>query len=325
MLKRLDIDPEFKSLIPPLTPDEYKQLEENLIAEGCRDKLVVWEDVIIDGHNRYEICHKHGIYFEVKEMYWDERGEAIEWIIKNQLGRRSVTAYVRSVLVLRLEDEIKARAKENMVAGGGDQKSGTQKSANPIKHTETRKELAKLAGVSHDTISKVKVIEEKAMPEQKEALRSGKKKVNTVFNEVKEAETGTRVCGKCHEEKPLSAYYDKGSRRYSLCKVCHDQAKLRKTQKNAKGEVYKISDSLKSVSEAEIVGDLYNENRVIEYTVNDLNESIGCVVDVFCRQIKEDLSAHRDLINDDKSVKKITANLLRAVEAVNEMIGDISK
>lgn len=59
-------------------------------------------------------------------------------------------------MALRLEDEIKVRAKENMVASGENFGKGTQKSAEPIKRTETRKEVAKIAGVSHDTISKVK-------------------------------------------------------------------------------------------------------------------------------------------------------------------------
>ena len=60
----MKIDAEFQSLIPPLTYEEKKMLEESILSEGCRDAIVVWNDTIIDGHNRYEICKKHGIHFE---------------------------------------------------------------------------------------------------------------------------------------------------------------------------------------------------------------------------------------------------------------------
>ena len=59
----LKIDPEFKDLIRPLRRKEYLQLEENILDEGCRDPIIVWNDYIIDGHNRYSICTKYSIPF----------------------------------------------------------------------------------------------------------------------------------------------------------------------------------------------------------------------------------------------------------------------
>ena len=67
-LQRLKTDEEFKHLIRPLLRKEYLQLEQNLLADGCRDPIVVWHDVIVDGHNRYEICMRHGIPFDTKDM-----------------------------------------------------------------------------------------------------------------------------------------------------------------------------------------------------------------------------------------------------------------
>jgi len=55
------VDPELRSLIPPLTPDEFSQLERNLMDEGCRDPLVTWRGTLLDGHNRLTICERHGI------------------------------------------------------------------------------------------------------------------------------------------------------------------------------------------------------------------------------------------------------------------------
>jgi hypothetical protein len=221
-MNQILIDPEFRSLIPPLTKEELEQLEQNLIKDGCRDALIVWNDILLDGHNRYEICSEHNITYRTEEKHFRNRDEAKEWIIRNQFGRRNLSAFDRSKLALRLKELIQAKAKEKQRDAGGDhgnqytggkvplmQKSAeaaeifetrdsvSQKStetnqgkeidllpsaeANPI---VTREEIAKLAGVSHDTIDKVKVIEKEATPEQKAKLSTGETKINTVFTDI---------------------------------------------------------------------------------------------------------------------------------------------
>lgn len=176
------IDPEFKSLIPPLTDEEYDGLRDSLLNEGCRDALVVWDGVLVDGHNRYEICEKHGIPYDVVEMEFANRNDAIIWIIKNQFGRRNLPAYERARLALRLKPVIAERAKENQRMAGG---AVPQKSAEAV---ETRQELAKAAGVSHDTIAKVEKIEAVATPEVKEQLRKGDMSINQAYNAIKKEE-----------------------------------------------------------------------------------------------------------------------------------------
>lgn len=89
--RRLKTDEEFKHLIRPLRQREYTQLEQNILSDGCRDPIVVWNDIIVDGHNRYEICMRCDIPFEVKEMEFECREAAIAWICANQLGRRNIT------------------------------------------------------------------------------------------------------------------------------------------------------------------------------------------------------------------------------------------
>lgn len=82
----LKIDPEFKDLIRPLRRKEYLQLEENILDEGCRDPIIIWNDYIIDGHNRYSICTKYSIPFNTVSKDFASREEVIVWICKNQLG-----------------------------------------------------------------------------------------------------------------------------------------------------------------------------------------------------------------------------------------------
>lgn len=113
----LIIDKDFKSLIRPLRRQEFLQLEKNILYEGCRDPIITWNGIIVDGHNRYEICRKHNIPFETKEMHFDSRAEVIAWICANQLGRRNITEETRKYLIgLQYETEklIAGRKKASM-------------------------------------------------------------------------------------------------------------------------------------------------------------------------------------------------------------------
>lgn len=180
------VDEEFKSLIPPLSPDEYLQLEENIVRDGIRDPLVVWhvpngDDILIDGHNRFEISIKHaGIPFQIKRMTFDLRKDVIRWIILNQFGRRNLSSYDRSVLALKLKPIISRQAEKNLHLSDG---KGRQKS-DKVNAVDTKKELAKVAGVSHDTIHKVETIENSGNELVKQQAKSGEISINKAYNIV---------------------------------------------------------------------------------------------------------------------------------------------
>ena len=106
------VDPEFQGLIPPLTEQERAQLEANLLRDGCRDPLVTWRGLLLDGHNRLAICKEHGLKFSTAEIAVKTRDEAKAWVICNQFGRRNLSNYQRAELALALEPLIAARAKE---------------------------------------------------------------------------------------------------------------------------------------------------------------------------------------------------------------------
>jgi hypothetical protein len=174
------IDEEFRDLIPPLTNDEYRQLEENCIKEGIREAILVWDRgddlVIVDGHNRYQIARKNGLKWNHKVMHFESREAVKEWIILNQFGRRNLSAYDRSILALKLKPVIAEKAKKKQASHT---EQGYQKSD---KAEHTAKELAKVAGVSHDTIHKVEKIEAEATPQVKQAVRDGKLSINQAYN-----------------------------------------------------------------------------------------------------------------------------------------------
>ena len=178
------IDPEFQALIPPLTDEERAQLEANLKADGCRDPLVIWNGMLLDGHNRYSICQRHGIQFKTWEMHFEDRDAAKAWVIRNQFGRRNLMPYVRAELALKLEPLVREKAKEQQ----GTRTDLYQVSDKSPPKVHTFKEVAKAAGVSHDTIHKAKVIAAKAPEKVKEQLRSGETTINKEYKAIVKAE-----------------------------------------------------------------------------------------------------------------------------------------
>ena len=171
----MTIDKEFEALIPPLADEEYRQLEENCLKDGIRDSLVVWDNdgefVLIDGHNRYKIAQKHNLPYNHRRMEFSDRESVKRWIILNQFGRRNLSAYDRSILALKLKPMLSEKAKEQ-------QGSRTDISQKSVKSCDTQKELAKVAGVSHDTIHKVEAIQKSGDARLIEQVRSGEVSIN---------------------------------------------------------------------------------------------------------------------------------------------------
>lgn len=153
----LRIDPEFESRIPPLTDTEYRQLEENILAEGMvLMPIIVWGDTIVDGHNRYKIAQAHPqIIYTVYEKDFDNRYEALAWICKNQLGRRNLTKVQMELLLgERYEAEKMAeRFRGNQYTSVRESGAGQNDPREEHRH-QTRQKIADEAGVSEAAIKR---------------------------------------------------------------------------------------------------------------------------------------------------------------------------
>jgi hypothetical protein len=194
------IDNEFQGLIPPLSIEEYNLLEESIIKEGCRDPLVLWNGILIDGHNRYAICTKHNITFNVIERPFNSRNDVSIWIIQNQFGRRNLTHFARAELGLKLKHFFQEKGLENKKNAGklhgiSDTNCIKELLPNSAKSIldssmkiNAREEVAKIAGVGHDTISRVEKILEIASPEEIEKARTGEVSVNQMYSSLKRKE-----------------------------------------------------------------------------------------------------------------------------------------
>lgn len=219
----LQINPSFRDLIPKLTPDEFKTLEENIIRDGCLDALMIWNSTIIDGHNRYEICTKNGIQFDTHELEFSDEADAKIWIIKHQFGRRNISEAVRIQLAHELEPLLAAKAKKTQ--GIRTDLLPNLTKSNPA---NTRTDVAKIAGVSAGTYYKGKTVLEKGTEDTKQKMLSGEKSIHAAYVETVTKEPDkTKKCTSCGKELPASEFYQG---RY-FCKKCWDaQSLARKNQ-----------------------------------------------------------------------------------------------
>jgi hypothetical protein len=175
----LRIDPEFEGKIPPLTAEEFQQLENNILADGVViNPIIVWDGVIVDGHNRYRIVREHPeIQFSTCEKTFTDRYEAIAWICKNQLGRRNLTKEQKKYLIGKQYEAEKA-------SHGGDRKSSEAKSSsqigNLISSEKTCERIANENGISKNTVlraeafSKAVDIADKVEPGIRDEILAGK-------------------------------------------------------------------------------------------------------------------------------------------------------
>lgn len=189
-MKELKIDPELRDLLPPLTNDEYKQLEKNIVENGF-DKnfpIMEWRGFIVDGHNRYSICQKHNIEYSVGTLAYKTKEEVMEWMLDIQLGRRNLSPIQRIAVAEKYRPIYERQARENMSFGGKSYspKEGLQNSSTLPKEQkiDVRAKLAKTAGVSTDTYSKGKKILDSDNEKLKKETLSGEKSINAAYKEL---------------------------------------------------------------------------------------------------------------------------------------------
>ncbi|KQP47702.1 hypothetical protein [Pseudorhodoferax sp. Leaf274] len=172
------VNEELKAYIDPLTPDEYEALERSLLAEGCRDALVLWGDVLVDGHNRYGICQKHGLPFQtVQNTRFQSMEDVHLWMIDQHLGRRSVSDFQRGVLALRKREIVAGRRERaKAVPAEASGSAAAEAGATPLppgESLDSREALARAARLKSNQVVMIEKIQQSAAPEVVAAVRSG--------------------------------------------------------------------------------------------------------------------------------------------------------
>ena len=185
------VNEDLKAYIDPLTPDEYAALERSILAEGCRDALVLWGDVLVDGHNRYGICQKHGLPFNtVQNTHFQSMADVHLWMIDQHLGRRSVSDFQRGVLALRKREILERRKLDKAIPialdaadGAAPEVANAEVAFSPVDAAElekvaTREAIARAARLSSAQVAQIEKIQKSAAPELVHALKAGDISIN---------------------------------------------------------------------------------------------------------------------------------------------------
>jgi hypothetical protein len=300
------IDPEFRDKIPPLSADEFQRLEENIVADGeVREPLVIWGNTIIDGHNRWKIIQKHPeILYKVKHLDFPDKWAAVVWMCKNQLGRRNLTGEQKSYLIGK---EYEAQKKTH----GGCRVSTTE---SVVETKDSKKGHIGIAakaimnrhGVGYGTVIDAEKYAggidaaEKASPGIKNAVLSGEVKAPKCLI--------AEILNTQEEKRPAAVEAIKSGDIGKAKEIIMD---------NPKKEIK--DDTLKKV-----IADLYDTEKVVEHTVDDLLEDLDAMISNFASMMRRSISMKADWCKTDEEKKRVRAKLSEVDTVMEELRGKMA-
>lgn len=239
------INQEFKNLIPPQTDEEHARLESMIVSEGCRDSLVVWGGVLVDGHNRYEICTRLNLPYTVVEREFADSDAVCDWIEQNQLSRRNLTPSQISFIIGRRYERTK-KAITNPDGLGG--KTGKIDDGQNVHQQSTSQTIAAEYGLNEKTVRRYG--QEAALidqhPEKAQEVIQGTKKKKEVIRELT-GKPSLRSDNKQKEELP---------KKLTSCQpqnLCHNYAimamtnldRIQKRDPQGAGALMEVMDYIK--------------------------------------------------------------------------------
>lgn len=340
------IDPEFQSLIPPLADREYKQLEENILADGCRDALVLWDNTLVDGHNRYRICTENSVEYRTTAKEFESREDAIVWICKNQSGRRNLTQEQMAYLRGRQHEAEKVTGGRNQYTKSAERQNGAER--------KTSERIAAQYGVGARTIERdakfARAIDTigALAPEVKEQILSGKlhaKKKDvialaekpeqerseavekiafgtTVSDAIAEApaqpKQDTKTCKRCGKDKPV-ADFESGR---NVCMECRVDDGRGRSMCDIKGNPIKSTPQAEALMRevgAAVYRDITDLSREVRYGINEFIMEFNAIIQTFIRQSRESVDDHPELMGKPENRQKIIAALSEAETAINSL------
>lgn len=290
----LKIDKEFKEKIPPLTDAEFEQLRENILADGeVYEPIVTWNNVIVDGHNRWRIIQENPqIPFRTKEIAFANKWEAFAWMYKKQLGRRNLSDEQKTYLMGK-------RNEAEKLAHGGDRKSKSKMDLDPKGKTAQR--IADEYGVGYGTVVRAEKFAKgldairEVSPTAADKVLNGKSSVSKqTIAEMRNAdgEEVKEVAKAIEEGKPVSR-------------------KPRPMSPQMKDFSKKLLD---------VVSEMENTNKA--YTLDDAIRDLNSAEDVFINQIEFVLEERKEVIwSDERGKEQVTAFIESVINDLNNLKG----
>ena len=302
------IDPDFESLLPALSDEEFLGLEEDICKRRkVYDPILVWskDNSIIDGHNRYKIILAHKIEnYTIEPMDFDKKSDVMDYIINHQLSRRNLKKSELVQAYSKFEEEKAKEAKARKAKGDNQHTKShssnlNEGSAEPIR---TAAEVAKKIGVSENTYRDMKTIVEKGSHEQIARMDKGGKGngVSAIAKEIKDGiPDGHRKCRVCGEVKPVSEFKSGEN----LCKSC----------RNKQDAAQRRPDKFIA---PEGNPDYYNTNAVVVKTIKDLEMQLEYDFNQCQGIIEHTLRFYKEAIRSNDDKEKVFTKLKKFMSTI---------
>ena len=306
----LTIDPEFQNKIPPLSDAEYKQLEENIISAGeVYEPITVWNDTIIDGHNRYKIILNHPeLKWRTREMQFDDKWQAFDWMYKNQLGRRNLTDEQRRYLLGKLYEARKH-------THGGDRKSEDFSSGQngALKNGRVRDQIMKEQNVGQKTVERSEHYAHgiDAIREEEPALAESILKAETKVSKVAIQDIGQAK----PEYRPEMIQAVKDGTPITAKEI----EERKEEERESKDEKKKRREDMKAIREA--ANELFKPITA-EYNIDSLLKDIENNASPFVRLFRQIVEGNKGLCaaNKETVTTTIHTNIILKIEELEKEI-----
>lgn len=298
-MSQLQIDPEFRDKIPPLTEAEFQQLRENILADGeVYEPIITWNDTIVDGHNRWRvICENWDLlkdHYRVKAMTFADKWDALDWMCKKQLGRRNLTDEQRTVLIGKMYE-----ARKKSVGGTGANQHTKEQMDQNDPTASTAETIAKELGVGSATVKRAEKFAKGI-----EALRETDSEAAEKVLQGKASITKAVVM-----EIPMMDQEERESVATAI-------------KTGAKRSGWTIADRKAREDTKAIVEDMMTPD-VPEYTVDDLVREIKLDAEEFVAILRTVLTEHSTLLTADaraKVAEAIEREAICEIKKVKELI-----
>lgn len=305
----LKIDPEFQNKIPPLTEAEYKQLEENILEAGqVFNPITVWNDTIIDGHNRYKVILDHPeVEWTVREMQFSDKWEAFDWMYKNQLGRRNLTDEQRSYLLGKLYE---ARKHSRGGQIGNQNASKQRRQSDASVSGRVREQIMAEQNVGQKTVERseyyahgIDAIRE-VEPKVADAILMGEKKVS---------KKDIQAIGKATPENRPAMIESV---------AMGDPVKCVKKQNARKNEGATRENRALAMEVRNIISGMSDDTEM-KYTIDHLTEQMSMNAEQFVRSLNNLVTDHADLCEmNRKTVTETLDCIIREIIAIKRRVNN---
>ena len=313
-MQALRVDPEFQNKIPPISEDEFKQLRENILEAGeVYEPLVIWNGVIVDGHNRWKVIQENpSVKYRVREIPFPDKWAAFEWMYRNQLGRRNLTDEQRAYTIGKMY-EARKKSKGNNAERGDDGKYLiAQKDPSGDTSKSTAAAIGREVGLAEPTVKRkaefakgVDALRE-VSPEAAEKVLSGKanvpwsdiRKVGRMKPEEVKAAADVIVSGK-RIEKP-----DKPAKK-------NDSGRPQGANEGFSSDARKLKQII-----SEAYAPMLDTSAPSTYDINDLCEEIDANGKTYTQQLHRTIENRRGLLNDDEARKAVKNAINHIIQAI---------